>query len=158
MHEPSASSPILFFEASEAPYGVFSSYSMHAITLDDGVWPSVEHAFQARKFPPDCDLVERIRLAPDPGYACLLGRSREYPLRADWETVKRDIMAELLWAKFTQHADLAELLLATGEAEIVKHSPFDTEWSDGGDGRGQNWMGRLIMVVREKLRESGQRE
>nr|CRH05910.1 Swarming motility protein ybiA [Candidatus Magnetococcus massalia] len=144
---------ILFFEAHETPYGVFSSYSLHAITLEDGVWPSVEHAFQGRKFPPGCPLIEQIRQAPDPGYACLLGRSRSYPIREDWEAVKREIMHALLWAKFTQHEELKQLLLATGEREIIKHSPFDTEWSDGGDGRGKNWMGVLIMAVRTQLRE-----
>jgi N-glycosidase YbiA len=45
--------------------------------------------------------------------AARMGRSRKRPLRKDWESVKDRIMHEVL-AKFTQHADLREVLLGTG--------------------------------------------
>ena len=47
------------------------------------------------------------------------------PLRADWESVKDAIMHEAILAKFTQHADLREILLATGDAVLVENTRND---------------------------------
>ena len=70
----------------------------------------------------------------------------------DWESVKDAIMHEALLAKFTQHADLRGILLATGEATIVEHTKNDAYWGDGGDGGGKNQLGRILMRVRDELR------
>jgi ribA/ribD-fused uncharacterized protein len=63
-------------------------------------------------------------------------------------------------AKFSQHADLAELLRATGDAELVEDSPSEPYWGIGPDGQGSNWAGRVLAEVREKLRgaRSGEKE
>jgi N-glycosidase YbiA len=54
--------------------------------------------------------------------------------------------------KFSQHPDLATLLLATGDAELIEDSPFEPFWGIGLDGTGLNWAGRVLMEVREQLR------
>jgi ribA/ribD-fused uncharacterized protein len=84
--------------------------------------------------------------------AARLGRSRERPLRPDWEEVKDDIMREALRAKFTQHEQLRSWLLGTGDAELVEHTRNDAYWGDGGDGTGKNMLGKLLMELRAKLR------
>ena len=66
--------------------------------------------------------------------AARMGRSRERPLRGDWEAVKDDIMREALQAKFKQHPSLRSLLLQTGDAELIEHTKNDGYWADGGDG------------------------
>ncbi|MER5881004.1 NADAR family protein [Streptomyces sp. NPDC001910] len=72
--------------------------------------------------------------------------------RADWPHVRLGVMAELLRAKFTQHPELAEVLVSTGDATIsytgLSDSPF---WRDIADGRARNWMGRLLELVRSEL-------
>jgi N-glycosidase YbiA len=141
---------ILFYRVSEA-YGEFSNFSPHPIELKGKVWPTTEHYFQAQKFV-DTDHEEAIRLAKSPMIAARMGRSRERPLRADWETVKDDVMREALRAKFVQHPALRSLLLATGEAQIVEHTTNDRYWGDGGAGRGKNRLGQLLMELREELR------
>ena len=50
-----------------------------------------------------------------------MGRSRERPLRKDWESAKDAIMHEAVLAKFSQHDDLRETLLGTGDVEIVEN-------------------------------------
>ncbi|QDU94018.1 NADAR domain-containing protein [Lignipirellula cremea] len=62
-------------------------------------------------------------------------------------------MREAVLAKFTQHEDLRELLLSTGDAKIVEHTENDDYWGDGGDGRGKNMLGRVLMDVRQSLRD-----
>jgi ribA/ribD-fused uncharacterized protein len=61
-------------------------------------------------------------------------------------------MREAVEAKFRQHAELGELLLATGDAKLVEHTENDDYWGDGGDGAGRNELGRILMAVRDALR------
>ena len=95
---------------------------------------------------------EAVRQAKSPMIAARMGRSRKRPLRKDWESVKDSIMHEAVLAKFTQHADLRETLLGTGDAVIVEHTANDAYWGDGGDGSGRNRLGQILMQVREELR------
>jgi ribA/ribD-fused uncharacterized protein len=84
--------------------------------------------------------------------AARLGRSRKRPLRKDWESVKDRVMHEAVLTKFTQHADLREILLGTGDSKIVEHTENDSYWGDGGDGSGKNRLGQILMGVRDVLR------
>ena len=57
------------------------------------------------------------------------GVGRRVPLRPDWEEVKVGIMEEIIRAKFTQHPELAAMLLATGEKVLVEGNTWgDTCW------------------------------
>lgn len=85
--------------------------------------------------------------------AARLGRDRKKKLRRDWESVKDNIMRDAVTAKFSQHEELRNMLLATGEAKLVEHTSNDRYWGDGGDGSGKNMLGRILMEVREKMRE-----
>ena len=119
------------------------------------MWPTSEHYFQAQKFVGTDDAqVEAIRRAGSPMMAARMGRDRKKRLRRDWESVKVSVMRAALGAKFEQHAGLRELLLSTGEAKLVEHTERDDYWGDGGDGSGRNVLGRLLMEVREGMRDS----
>jgi len=83
-----------------------------------------------------------------------MGRDRSKPLRADWEEVKDKVMREALYAKFTQHPNLHEKMLATGNADIIEHTKNDSYWGDGGDGTGKNMLGVLLMELREELQNN----
>lgn len=145
--------PILFYRVNE-PYGAFSNFSPHPFQLKDKVWPTSEHYFQAQKFA-GTEHEEEIRLIVSPMVAARAGRSRKRPFRADWATVKDDVMREALRAKFTQHPDLREMLLSTGEARLVEHTTNDSYWGDGGDGSGRNRLGELLMELRADLVSRG---
>lgn len=145
---------ILFYRINE-PYGGFSNFSPHPFELKGRQWPTSEHYFQAQKFP-DTEHEEAVRLAKSPMIAARMGRSRERPLRKDWEIVKDDIMREALRAKFAQHPALRQLLLDTESAELIEHTANDNYWADGGDGTGRNRLGQLLMELREQLRATKQ--
>jgi ribA/ribD-fused uncharacterized protein len=142
---------VINFYSTKEDYGCFSNFSAHPIELKGKVWRTSEHYFQAQKFP-DTEHEEDIRLTESPMVAARMGRNRERPLRKDWEVVKDEIMLEALRAKFTQHNDLREILLSTGNAVLVEHTTNDNYWGDGGDGSGRNMLGELLMKVREELR------
>ncbi len=96
---------------------------------------------------------EKIRKAHSPMQAARMGRDRKRILRRDWESAKVNVMRESVMAKFTQHKALRELLLATGDAKIIEHTANDDYWGDGGNGKGKNMLGRILMDVRAKFRE-----
>ena len=142
---------IHFYSVSEE-YGEFSNFAGYSIQLDGKRWPTSEHYFQAMKFQENSHR-EAIRKEKSPLQAARLGRDRKRPLRRDWESVKVSIMRKAVLCKFTQHEDLRELLLSTGEAKLIEHTTNDAYWGDGGDGSGKNMLGRILMEVRTQLRE-----
>jgi len=141
---------IIRFYRTGDPYGCFSNFSAHPIEIGT-IWPTSEHYFQAQKFL-DAALRETIRREPSPMTAARMGRNRDWPLRPDWNAVKDDIMRTAIRAKVAQHADVREILLSTGDAEIVEHTANDSYWADGGDGSGKNMLGRILMEVRDEVR------
>jgi ribA/ribD-fused uncharacterized protein len=141
---------INFYLISE-PFGEFSNFSRHRIWLDGKGWPTTEHYFQAMKFHEPKDQ-EEIRQARTPKEAAEMGRDRKRALRADWESVKDDVMRKAVSAKFSQHEDLKNLLASTGDARLVEHTKNDAYWADGGDGSGKNMLGRILMETRDMIK------
>lgn len=146
----------IYFYSTNDRYGEFSNFARYGIELDSLWWPTTEHYFQAQKFE-DAAYRERIRSAATPKLAAELGRSRELPLRSDWESVKDDVMYRAVLKKFQTHAQLRELLLTTGDEEIVENAAGDYYWGCGKDGSGQNKLGYTLMRVRTKLRAEEER-
>lgn len=145
---------IYFYSTREQPYGCFSNFSRHGITMEGVWWPTVEHYFQAQKFA-GTPYAEQIHRAATPKQAAALGRSRSVPLRSDWEQVKDEIMLAAVQRKFETHEALRALLLATSDEEIIENAPKDYYWGSGADGSGQNKLGQTLMTVRARLRHLG---
>jgi ribA/ribD-fused uncharacterized protein len=144
--------PILFYSHTKGPYVAFSNFSPHPFELDGALWPTVEHYFQAAKFP-GADHAETIRRSGSPREAKALGRTRAVKLRPDWDEIKDDVMRRAVRAKFEAHSDLRELLLATGDEDLIENAPRDYYWGRGARGTGKNRLGVILMEVRTALRE-----
>jgi ribA/ribD-fused uncharacterized protein len=147
----SAPREVIHFYSASGAYGCFANFSPHPVRLKGRTWPTSEHYFQAQKFA-GTEHEEAVRQARSPMIAARMGRSRRRPLRPDWERVKDAVMREVVLAKFSQHDDLRAVLLGTGDAEILEHTENDAYWGDGGDGRGRNLLGKILMSVRDELR------
>lgn len=114
----------------------------------DGVrWASVEHYYQAQKYA-GSPAAEVIRKAPTPRKA---GRHRSLTVRVDWEAIKEQVMYRAIKAKFEQNQGLRELLLATGDDELIPQSNSDFFWGAGEDGSGNNRLGSSLMESRALL-------
>ncbi|MDB5320671.1 MAG: hypothetical protein JWN40_2302 [Phycisphaerales bacterium] len=142
--------PIRFYRVNE-PYGLFSNFSPHPITMDGKRWPTTEHYFQAQKFTDPAQFAA-IRAAKSPMIAARLGRDRKAKLRRDWESVKDDVMRAAVLAKFRAHADARELLLSTGDQQIIEDTTDDHYWGCGTRGTGRNRLGQILEEVRAQLR------
>ena len=79
--------------------------------------------------------------------------SRGVSVRADWEQVKDAVMFKGLQAKFTQLPHLASRLKDTGDRPITEVSPRDWYWGCGGDRKGKNRLGHLLVNIRAFLRK-----
>jgi ribA/ribD-fused uncharacterized protein len=144
---------IMFYSTSDE-FGFFSNFAPYPIKLKGKIWPTSEHYFQAQKFA-GTEHEEAVRREKSPMIAARMGRDRKRPLRRDWESVKDSLMREAVRAKFEQHQELRDRLLATGEAKIVEHTDRDSYWGDGGDGSGRNMLGIILVEVREAIRKQG---
>ena len=146
---------ILFYKVCE-PYGCFSNFSLHSIQIGGAVWQTSEHYYQAQKFVGTKDqllLCQRIYDAPSPEIAAAIGRDPIHSVRPDWDDVKTSIMYNAVLVKFITYGDLKKILLSTGEQMIIENSPTDTYWGCGSDGRGQNHLGKILMRIRQEIRE-----
>jgi ribA/ribD-fused uncharacterized protein len=143
------------FYSTKDTYGEFSNFAKCPFVLDGKEWPTSEHYFQAQKFT-DAAYRERIRAAVSPMIAARLGRSRKVPIRSDWEQIKLDVMRSAVRQRFATHAELAQLLLATGDEDLIETAPRDAFWGCGAGGTGQNWLGKILMEVRHELRAAAQ--
>lgn len=142
---------VINFYSTKDAYGCFSNFAAYPFSINNKIWKTSEHYFQAQKFA-GTEHEEELRSVESPMVVARIGRDRKRPLRKDWETVKDDIMREALRAKFTQNDELKKILLETGDAELVEHMANDRYWGDGGDGSGRNMLGRLLMELREELK------
>ena len=116
------------------------------------IGPQLNTFFQAQKFE-DAAYRERIRRAHNPKDAKQLGRTRSLPILPDWDTKRDDVMLEAIRKKFGTHPAVRELLLATGDEELIENAPNDYYWGCGRTGTGQNKLGKILMRVREELRD-----
>lgn len=114
-------------------------------------YPTVEHYFQAAKTL-DKNERKRISILETPGKAKRAGR--HVKLRSDWEEVKTDIMRRALMKKFSDPL-MRKKLLETGDAELVEGNYWgDTCWGVC-NGVGENRLGKLLMGIRESLKDIG---
>lgn len=155
--KPKQIDEIRFYRASEKPYGAFSNLYKRPIEFDGREYPTAEHAYQAGK--PNKDAVrEWILSAPTPALVAMAAHGLyTWDIVSDWSRIKLDRMRGVLRAKFSQHDDLRELLLSTGSARLVEAARTDNavnrEWGEV-NGRGMNKLGRLLMDIREELRNT----
>ena len=131
---------------------LLSSYSKHAFFLDDAQWPSAAHYFHAMKFE-DADYREKIRQAAHPKKAKQLGRSRRKKLRSDWKDVRTTMMTRAIYIKCKYHTEVLESLLESDDRDLIENNNYDYFWCCGRDRRGENQYGKVLMNVRNKLRE-----
>ncbi|MGQ4731600.1 MULTISPECIES: NADAR family protein [Streptomyces] len=117
------------------------------ITVGEVLHPSVAHAYWALSVAQP-EISSAITAADTAAAARKLAAAA--PRREGWEHSRAAVMTGLLRAKYDQHPELAEILLATDDATLIYDDMESTFWGDNA-GRGRNWTGRLLELVRSEL-------
>lgn len=139
-------------------YFEFTNFYIRPVKIDNEIWLTTEHYYQASKFINHSEIMQEIKgikLARD--VYTLANIKYKSKVRPDWNDVKVNVMRKAVYEKFSQNNDLKKLLLSTGDAILIENSPYDSFWGVGSFGGKyivdqNNWLGKILMEVREKLK------
>lgn len=147
----------ILFYGKDCEYWCFSNFSFHPVWLDGKRWNTNEHFYQAQKyFGVNPERVENIRIVDSPGQAKKMGNAKTIPIRPDWNDVKDDVMRRVCLVKAVTHKDVFDMLMGTGDSEIIENSGArDAYWGNGADGNGKNMLGKVWMEIRAFMLSKG---
>lgn len=120
-----------------------------------------EALYQVCRFPHLPDVQKMIIGQVSPMTAKMRSKPYRKDSRPDWDQVRVRIMRWCLRMKLANNWNtFSELLLRTGERPIVEESRKDDFWGakvidDGGTLVGMNVLGRLLMELREQVKQQG---
>ena len=172
------SNGVYFF--SKGKYTELSNYWVrkdgnYLFTIDNKQFKSGEHAYQYYKFYyPGADdatlqYAEIVRNASTPNDAKLLANQKprggfqsrmndtiklyigKAIINPQWDNIRIDIMRAVVTYKFTQDLHCQQVLLSTSGKMLYEDSPYDSFWGIGSDGNGLNWLGKLLVELRNKF-------
>lgn len=132
----------------QGDYRFLSNFYPCKIEMHGHVFHNSEALYMAHKSndPTTFEQFSKIEKASE---AKLLGRA--LILRPDWDAIKNQVMYDVLTAKFTQNADLRQMLLDTKTLYLEETNTWnDTYWGIC-NGKGFNQLGFTLMKVREEL-------
>ena len=149
----------VFFRTREA-FGDLSNMSSRFPLKVNGVTiRSSEALYQACRYPHLPEVQQKIIEQTSPMTAKMVGKPYRTKSRADWDDLRVRIMKWCLRVKLIQHwKEFRDVLLSTGDRHIVEQSTKDPFWGAIPDHSGQkligaNVLGRLLMELRDALRE-----
>ena len=125
---------------------------------------TTEALYQACRFPTLPDVQREIIAQHSPMTAKMKSKPHRQNTRPDWEEVRFKVMRWCLRVKLAQHySDFGRLLLATRDRPIVEQSRKDDYWGalvgvDDDTLSGQNVLGRLLMELRERLKQDAEHD
>lgn len=128
-----------------------SNFHPSPIHAQNRWFSTAEHLYQWLKIA-DAETAYKILVAESPAEAKKLGKIGR-PI-INWNSLRLIVMKNVVSAKFTQNTDLADKLLNTGNAKLIEGNTWgDTFWGQCPLGVGENNLGRILMEVRDELKE-----
>jgi len=123
--------------------------------LNNGVWfedltyPSVEHAYQAAKWP----LNQRTQfLDVTSGQAKKLGKLAPNFNAKKWNKNKTELMRSLVHQKFEKNLNLRKMLMLMEDYILEERNSWgDCFWGTNEQGEGDNHLGKILMNIRDKF-------
>ena len=161
MREYERGNAVVFLKTNE-PFGGLSNMAPgFPLRVNSAAIRTSEALYQACRFPHIPELQRRIIDQPSPMTAKMVGKPFRDNSRPDWERVRTKIMRWCLRVKLAQNFErFSSLLLATGDRPIVEQSRKDDFWGAKPESPsrlvGANILGRLLMELREIVRENGE--
>jgi ribA/ribD-fused uncharacterized protein len=143
----------------DGKYRFLSNFYPCKIEHQGITYPSVEHYYVAMKVndeqlingkyytPGDFrEMISRVKEA-----ALVKKIGNKIKLRSDWDNKKLDVMNWGIREKFKDE-NLKELLLGTGDQELIEGNFWKDFFWGVCNGKGQNHLGKILMIVRDEIR------
>lgn len=132
-------------------YEVLSNFANTPFVVDGVEYRTNEHFYQSQKFArSDNKYAKFVNAAKTPGGAKERGSDRTHQIDENWENIKLEIMMTGLRAKFTIPKN-REVLLGSGNSELIESSYKDRFWGRHPSGVGANNLGILLMKLRDEI-------
>lgn len=152
---------VVFYKTKESFGGLSNMASGYPLQINGVRILTSEALYQACRFPHMPEVQREIIGQNSPMTAKMISKPWRKESRPDWHEVRYKVMRWCLRVKLAQnYEEFGNLLLATHDRSIVEQSRKDDYWGakltdETGDTLiGQNVLGRLLMELREKLKES----
>ncbi|MDD6154451.1 MAG: NADAR family protein [Eubacteriales bacterium] len=155
---------VIGFHRPEEAYGFLSNWYIASFEIDGRTFNSIEQYMMYKKAVVFGDLAhaEEVLRLSDAEEIKAIGRKVTGYNDTVWNGIRQIIVYEGLLAKFGQNPDLKKQLLATGGAVLAECNPDDPVWGialpvdddrrlDMKTWQGTNYLGFLLMLVRDKL-------
>lgn len=135
-------------------YRYLSNFYACLVCHDTLPFPSSEHAYMFAKLDQSKMSDIEIKSEYDKVFNMTAREVKKWgqtvDLRPDWEKIKYDIMATIVFDKFSRNLDLREKLLATGDKYLEELNWWhDICWGVDIKKGGSNWLGKILMKTRE---------
>ena len=131
-------------------YACFGNDFQAPIVYEGIEYSSAEAAFQASKSDDPAERKRMAKMNPEK----VKQRGNQLTPKPGWESMKDEIMAEILQLKFRQNPELRERLLATGDRRLINggKGKKDIYWGlNTITWEGENRLGELLMNLRGDL-------
>jgi N-glycosidase YbiA len=131
-----------------AQYWFLSNFFPCSVEYEGQLYPHSEAAYQAAKCARDADKL--LFTAPDLTGAHAKKLAKIIVVREDWDSIKLQVMEEILRLKFAQPM-LKKLLQQTESLEIEEQNYWGDRYWGICQGVGENHLGKLLMKIRSEL-------
>lgn len=135
----------------ESRWSYLSPFSAHTVRIWGETFATLEHAYHAARIKPGPER-DAIKNATSPKDAWRVAQKyKNDPTFAVPNFDKDAVMEELMRAKLAQHQDIADILMESGDRDLIKVYDTDYYWGTGADGSGENRMGKIWMKLRSEI-------
>jgi ribA/ribD-fused uncharacterized protein len=148
------------YKTKEVFGGLSNMASGYPLQINSVLILTTEALYQACRFPHRPEVQREIIGQHSPMTAKMKSKQYRKDSRPDWDDVRHKVMRWCLRVKLAQnYKEFGSLLLATRDLPIVEQSRKDDYWGAnltdevGETLVGQNVLGRLLMELREKLKD-----
>ena len=161
---------IVGFHLTTEPHGCFSNWFRSQFVYAGTLYNCAEQYMMAQKVSLGhrYDLRQKIMETENPSEIKALGGKDSFPeyinIKPVWERNRKHILKRGVKAKFLQNPDMMKDLLDTGDALLCECAAHDriwgigidlqnSEWQDVSNWNGSNYLGIILMEIREELRK-----
>ena len=130
------------------PYRWLSNFWPCSIRVDGYTYDSVEYAYIASKTLNTSRRALIRSLRPD----IIKSYGHTLDLRPGWDSMRIQVMSDLLRQKFRPGSELAHKLLLTDGHELIEGNTWNDRFWGVCRGEGGNHLGKILMQIRDELK------